>query len=105
MGNVQKLIVLKEHFTELREVLIQENEDNWIRGINTILSTIHFALKDDDDAKETIRNVASTYFFMNSGNGSFSDYYVWREDFDERVECNNAFMEIKNSIANLLVTI
>lgn len=102
MNNVQKLIELNECFIELREILIREDENNWIRGINLILSTIHFALKDNDDAKETIKSVGNTYFFMNSGNGSFSDFHVWREDFGERVEANQELTKIKSNITDLI---
>ncbi|WP_264673182.1 MULTISPECIES: hypothetical protein [unclassified Psychrobacter] len=39
---------------------------------------------------------------MNNGNGSFSDFYIWREDFDERVVENNKFIEIKDKIGSLI---
>lgn len=99
---MQNLIELNERFIELREILIREDENNWIKGINVILSKIYFALKDNDDAKETIKSVGNTYFLMNSGNGSFSDYHVWREDFDERVEANEELIKIKSNITDLI---
>ena len=102
MDNAKKLILLNEYFTELREILIRENEDNWLKGINAILSTLHFAIEDNNDAKETIISVGSTFSFMNSGNDSFSDFYIQREDLDERARCNEAFMKIKNNIVGLL---
>lgn len=105
MDDAQKLIMLNEHFNELRDILIRENEDNWIRGINAILREIHFAIQDNDDAKETIRSVSSTYSFMNSGNGSFSEYYIHREGFDERIEANQELSTIKDNIADLMASI
>lgn len=105
MNNVQKLIELNKNFTELREILIREDENNWIRGINIILSRIHFALIDNDDPKETIRSVGNTFSSMNSGNGSFSDFHAWRENFDERVEVNKEFKTIKNNITGLVASV
>lgn len=102
MNDMQKLNLLNEHFIGLREILIRENEDNWIRGINVILSEIHFAIEDNDDAKETIRSVGNTYSRMNSVNGSFSDYYIQREDFEERVEANMGLQKIREDITGLM---
>ena len=39
---------------------------------------------------------------MNRGNGSFSDFYIWRGDFDQRVVENNKFIEIKDEIGSLI---
>ncbi len=104
MNNVQELTKLNKHFTELREILIRENENNWIRGVNAILNTLHFALEDNDDVRDTIRSVGNTYSRMNSGNGSFSDFYIQREDFDERVEANKELSKIKNNITDLIAS-
>uniref|UniRef100_UPI003318CEDF hypothetical protein n=1 Tax=Psychrobacter sp. TB20-MNA-CIBAN-0197 TaxID=3140453 RepID=UPI003318CEDF len=49
-----------------------------------------------------IKSIGNTYSFMNNGNGSFSDFYIWREDFDERVVENNKFIEIKDKIGSLI---
>jgi hypothetical protein len=35
---------------------------------------------------------------MNAGNGSFSDFYIWRNEFTERIEANNEVTSLTESI-------
>ena len=42
---------------------------------------------------------------MNSGNGSFSDFFIWREDFNERVEANKVLKNLRNDITSLIVSV
>ena len=102
MSDLDKLVRLADLFTQIRDILIQENEDNWIRGINSILNQINYLLENNENIKDTIKSIGNTYSFMNNGNGSFSDFYIWREDFDERVIENNKFIEIKDEIGSLI---
>ena len=102
MSDLYKLARLADLFTQIRDILIQENESNWIRGINSILNQINYSLASNEEAKSTIRDIYYSYSLMNRGNGSFSDFYIWREDFDERVIENNKFIEIKDEIGSLI---
>ena len=104
MSDLDKLARLADLFTQIRDTLIQENENNWIRGINSILNQINYSLENNENIKDTIKAIGNTYSFMNNGNGSFSDFYIWREDFDERVIENNNFMKIKNQISKILTS-
>ena len=102
MSDLDKLARLADLFTQIRDILIQENENNWIRGINSILNQINYSLASNEEAKSTIRDIYYSYSLMNRGNGSFSDFYIWREDFDERVIENNKFIKIKDEIGSLI---
>ncbi|WP_201587700.1 hypothetical protein [Psychrobacter jeotgali] len=102
MSDLDKLVRLANLFNQIRDILIQENEDNWIRGISSILNRINYSLENNENAKDTIKSIGNTYSFMNNGNGSFSDFYIWREDFDERVLENKNFMKIKNEISRII---
>ena len=92
-------------FNKLKVILLQENEDNFIRGINSILDMIQSSLEYNENAKATIKSVGNTYFFMNSGNGSFSDFFIWREYFNERVEANKVLTNLRNDITSLIVSV
>lgn len=105
MNDIKKLIVLKDYFFELKEILIQENENNFIRGVDVILDRIQYSLDFKQNPKSTIKSVGNTYFFMNSGNGSFSDFFIWREDFDERVEANKVLTNLRNDITSLIASV
>ncbi|WP_201594338.1 hypothetical protein [Psychrobacter vallis] len=105
MDNTDELIKLDVLFNKLKIILLQENEDNFIRGINSILNMIQFSLEYNENAKATIKSVGNTYFFMNSGNGSFSDFFIWREDFNERVEANKILTNLRNDITSLIASV
>ena len=105
MNYTDELIKLNLLFNKLREILIQENEHNYIRGINVIINRMKHSLEYNEDAKATIKSVGDTYFFMNSGNGSFSDFFIWREDFDERVEANKVLKKLRNDITSLIESV
>lgn len=102
MSDLDKLIRLSGLFIQMRDILIQENEDNWIRGIGSILNQISYSLENNENAKDTIKSIENTYSFMNNGNGSFSDFCIWRESFDERVVENQNFMKLKNEISRII---
>ena len=105
MDNTNELVRLNMLFNKLKVILLQENEDNFIRGINSILDMIQSSLEYNENAKATIKSVGNTYFFMNSGNGSFSDFFIWREDFNERVEANKVLTNLRNDITSLIVSV
>ena len=103
MSNVQKANDLLQLFNELKQIMIQENENNWITGISLIAE----ALTPPDyggrgNASEAIRYVEATYRNMVSGNGGFSDYFIWREDFDDRELANKELDNLRVNIWNLI---
>lgn len=93
---MQKVNKLLQYFVELREIMLMEEENNWIRGIRLIITRLEDVnLTEEEKLKET-------FSMMNSGNGSFSDFYIWRDDINQRVELNHKLEEVKNNIWDLL---
>lgn len=45
MNNIDKLTELNYYFLKLREILLQEDEHNYIRGINVIINRIQYSLE------------------------------------------------------------
>ena len=88
--------VLCEHFSNLIEIMKNDGEKNWIRGIEEIyegLKTIN---------TKPLSEIAYSYRLMNSGNGSFMDYFIWKEDFNERVKANECFKKLTTEIWDIL---
>jgi len=103
MNNVQKSNDLLRLFNELKQIMINENEDNWIRGVNLIIESLtppDYGGKGSVD--EAVRYVETTYRNMVSGNGSFSDFFIWRDDFDEREKVNRKLDSVRSDIWNLI---
>ena len=78
---------------ELVNILLSENENNWIKSINAIVRELE---------SHNIENAASIYDTINAGNGSFSDFHIWRNDFDERVKENEKLDRIKRELEDFL---
>lgn len=57
MSDLDKLARLTDLFTQIRDILIQENENNWIRGINSILNQINYSLENNEKIKDTIKSI------------------------------------------------
>ncbi|WP_444943662.1 DUF6966 domain-containing protein [Microbulbifer sp. ZKSA006] len=84
----KKLQRLRALFSEIRDVLVAEGESNWINGIDLIIRKID---SQDGDCAEKIKKVSETFESMYAGNGSFSDFMIWRDDFQERKKSNQYF--------------
>lgn len=105
MNNVQKSNDFLQLFNELKKIMIRENENNWIRGINLIIEALtppDYGGKGSSD--EAVRYVETTYRNMISGNGSFSDFFIWHDDFDDREKANKELDRVRADIWTLIDT-
>ncbi|SET18970.1 hypothetical protein [Thorsellia anophelis] len=92
----EKLLFL---FTSLSIILKSENETNWSLGVNNIISQLTPPNYGELlDPYKAFQSVSSMYRLMEGGYGSFSDFYVWREDFDTRKKLNEELNMIKEKI-------
>ena len=98
MNDMDRLLKLQACFLNLKDILVNENEDNWIKAIKNILHDIQLALDNKQDTQATIRDIRYKYYLINSGNGSFTDFFICRDDFNERVEANKVLEEVKSNI-------
>lgn len=89
---VQSLLALME----------QEGEDNWIRGVRSVLSELRWSdAPDFQRATEAMCEASRTWRNMYQGAGSFSDVYFERETFDGRVEINQKFASLRDPLWDL----
>ncbi len=65
-----------------------EHEKNWIRGVGNIIAILQEVEENSSEAAILVSEARQSYRSMNAGNGSFSDFHIWRDDFEERVEAN-----------------
>ena len=94
---IDKLVLL---FSELSEILENDNEKHWIRRIQECLSILQS--KEELNDKTKLTEVKSIYHSSHIGYSGFSEYFIWREDFDERVKANKRLDEIRDEIWNIL---
>jgi len=101
-SNIQILEELNKLLLELADILKRESEQNWIRAVNEMLKKIECALSGECNPEEAINYVRRTYRAINSGNGSFPDFHIWRDNFSDRKKENEYLEKIRNSILELL---
>jgi len=84
----------------LEAILKAEQGGNWLQGIRAARSAGEQHLA--KDPMRAIGEMASIYRTMNSGPGSFDDFFIWRESPDERVSANEELDRIKEDLWRLL---
>ncbi|WP_407333308.1 hypothetical protein [Enterovibrio sp. 27052020O] len=103
MNTKDKSEELLKLFVELRKILANENDSNWIRGIDLIIAALSQIDKSEKkDFEETLDYVSETYKSMVSGNGSFADFYIWRDEFKERKKENEKLDVLRSDIWSLV---
>lgn len=103
-NNIEILEALNKSLLDLAIILEKESEHNWQRAIDEMLKRVECALSGVYDPVEAISYVRKTYMSINSGNGSFGDFYIWRDNFSDRKRENERLEEIKNKILKLLTS-
>ncbi len=93
---------LVDTFEKIHDILLREKEDNWIKGINSIRDRLRAANTGDSNIEDIYKEVGTSYRYMNSGSGSFADFMVWRDDFDERQRFNQEFQTLADKAWKLL---
>ena len=89
---------LRELFLMLHAIMSAEREANWIRSVSNIIAILGEVETDPDAANNRIDEAHRSYRSMNAGNGSFSDFHIWRENFDERVKANAELTKVVEAI-------
>ncbi len=96
----QKLLI---EFLNLKNILINDGEFNWIRGVLSIIEKLRISIHSQGVESATYcKEACDAWRLMFSGNGSFSDYHLWHDDYNERVKRNIPLDSIKCNIAKIL---
>jgi hypothetical protein len=90
---------LHKEFEYLCSVVKQERKLHLFPGIRIIEQRLRGAVENPEvDVRTAVEEVIGLWSGLNSGYGSFSDFYVWKEDFDERHIANE---ELKQHLARM----
>ena len=67
---------LTDLFIGIYRTMEEEGESQWLRSIEGIIAR----LQEEESNEEAVLSVYQTYSFITSGAGSFSEYYLHRDD-------------------------
>ena len=90
---------LNSLFMRLDAILVEEGADAWMVGAVESCAS----LLDGSDSAATLSACASLWKELETARpGGFSEWFVWREDFQERRVANAPFEEVKKRIWEIL---
>lgn len=98
---MNKIILLYDLFIQLKKIMVKENENNWIHAINNIINYL-LSNKNAKDENYIVNEVRKKLQSIYGGMGSFSDYYIWRDNYEERVKENEKLDSILDQIWTIL---
>ncbi|MGH8054139.1 MAG: hypothetical protein ACREP4_09460 [Stenotrophomonas sp.] len=80
----------------MSDLLIEQNEENWSRGISTALNKFYSPDGEMDPAG--FENAASIYLGMATGGRGFSEYYVHAPEVEQRIEANRELDALRDKL-------
>lgn len=101
MKNKIILIQIKKTLVDIINILKEEDENNWVRAFIKMGCEVDKAISDDNLSADALKYIRDTYRSICQGNGSFSDFYIWRNNPKERIEANNNFKLLISKLSEL----
>jgi len=99
MINKSQIVFLIEQLNKIIGIMENENELNWIRGVIIIKNYLVYTINSNEvNEIENLKAAFDIWRGIHAGNGSFADFYIWRDDFNERENQNLNFENIKKNI-------
>ena len=96
-----KFNLLAKSFKRLHFLLDSESENNWSMAIGTISHKFESNIP-ASEKKNVIEAASKTFKKIYAGNGSFSDYCIWRDDPEDRAKANKEFDLLIDEIWSLI---
>jgi len=90
---------IKDLLEELLAMIEAEGDEYKFRGFGEALKMADAATEDPEIARELGNRIVS--MFRGFGSGTFNDYGIWRDDFEERRALNSRLEELSNRLYEL----
>ncbi len=92
---------LKQLFKELL-MIVQQYGDSSYNVQKGILKEILNIIEEDDTDIDKISQIKHEYYNLFFPKSPLSEFYIWRDDFDERKKLNEPLEDIKHRLWELL---
>lgn len=102
MESNTKLNEINYALNEIIKILKTENENIWIESFKKMQTNVQMAIDSSVTESEVRIYLEDALKSIYKGNGSFSDFSIWRDNFNERVRLNKIFEEKVKSLKELL---
>ena len=86
-------------YINLLGILRNEEEENWIRGVKASINLLDLSdSMPEENLVGRLRDVLSIYKTMNAGYGSFTDFFIWHEDDEQRAKANRLLGTLRKEL-------
>jgi len=91
---------LRTLLLELRSILLEEGDVQWVRSIEGCLAGLPEAPEalPESEVRKRLSDVSRSYRAMVQPKHSFSEYFIWREAVEERISANRELDKIRDAI-------
>ncbi|KMY31459.1 hypothetical protein ACZ11_04235 [Lysinibacillus xylanilyticus] len=99
--DIEQLRIL---FQELKRILEKENDNETLYIINQLelgLLLIDECLNgtyENEDLKQLFSKLEEIFIKINQPSVGLSDYFIWRDNYEERLKVNNGLDKIKKNL-------
>lgn len=101
--DIEQLRVL---FQELKRILEKENDNETLYitnqlelGLLLIDECLNSNTYENEDLKQLYSKLEEIYIKINQPRVGLSDYFIWRDNYEERVKENNGLDTIKKNLS------
>ena len=108
-GKIQNdLARVRDLFQDLLDILVNEGHAEVHYACNELRNNVLLIEEAFDresnqvDLNETFNEVSENYYRMYPPRGGLTEFFIWREDFDERLKANHLLDHIKNELNAIL---
>ncbi|HEX9060220.1 MAG TPA: hypothetical protein VF941_08560 [Clostridia bacterium] len=105
--NIVDLENLNKLFKELYSILLNEgdSETNYAKGtLANMIKVITDILNSPDsiNLKEVFDEIIERYKGLYPPRGGLTEFFIWRDNFDDRVKANKPLNDIKEAIKSII---
>lgn len=101
----ENLVKLKNLLEKLLQILQKEGDEDVYYAKNELIKNIDYLNKSlilkYNNYNDVFNEAKKNYKNMYHPHGGLSDFFIWRDNFDERVKVNKPLENIKKEIQNL----
>ncbi len=102
MHPIQRLAAIRKTLKGIVDLLCLEEESNWVKSFKRSYRHACAAIDAEVSYEDALIHMKGHIVSICQGNGSFSDFHIWRENFDERCQINDEFSLLISQLKELL---
>ncbi len=89
---------LRQRFLALEELLRREGDNEWLRKVSEIVRALEPPFASEEQCIDTIQEAKHRFESWHKHKGGFSEFYVHRENYEERLAANKELDAIREAI-------